>query len=190
MLVYTAPAVSLPGSPEFESNSGGRFLCQYLAVFLGPPGKRQSMTFSEAGYNLFLQRHFNMIWMAVGVAASVLIWMLLITQANAGCLEFVRKSVRSGDKCILNLGTRWTSVFSFTHQSLCPLRKGPRYPYVDPRTGLDAVVKNSLCPCRESNPGSLALIHALVLNELILLYVLGMWPSQKNSTDHCSCLTQ
>jgi hypothetical protein len=57
---------------------------------------------------------------------------------------------------ILNLGTRWRCVVSFTARPLYPGGKSPCYPLhrgcVGPRVGLDAVEKRMLsrhCPCQE-----------------------------------------
>jgi hypothetical protein len=57
---------------------------------------------------------------------------------------------------ILDLGTRWRRVVSFTLRPLYPQVKSPRYPlggWVDPRGGLNTVVKRKIpSPRRDSNP--------------------------------------
>jgi hypothetical protein len=58
---------------------------------------------------------------------------------------------------ILDLGTRWRWVVSFTPRPPCPQGKIPCYPriggWVGPRAVLDAVVKRKIpSPRRESNP--------------------------------------
>jgi hypothetical protein len=59
--------------------------------------------------------------------------------------------------CILDFDTRWRSVVSFTIRPLYPQGKSPWYPliggWVDPRAGLDAVVRIKIpSPYRDSNP--------------------------------------
>jgi len=59
--------------------------------------------------------------------------------------------------CILDLGTRWKAVVSFTPRPLYPQGESHWYPLDrrlgGPRASLDSVVKRKIpCPCRDSNP--------------------------------------
>jgi hypothetical protein len=74
---------------------------------------------------------------------------------------------------ILNLGTRWRWVVSFTPRPLYPLGRAPRYPldrvWVYLRPGLETVVAkiNHPSPCRESNPCRPSNSLVSVLTELL-----------------------
>jgi hypothetical protein len=83
---------------------------------------------------------------------------------------------------ILNLGTRWRWVVSFTPRAFHPRRKNPRYPLnrrlggPQSRSESGGEEKKSLCPCRESYPGRPARSLVTNLTELSrLLYTTFTW---------------
>jgi len=75
---------------------------------------------------------------------------------------------------VLNLGTIWMWVVSFTRRPLIPRKRTPDTHWfggwVGHRAGLDAAtMRRNPCPCRESSPGFQPSSLVTVLNKLSLL---------------------
>jgi len=73
--------------------------------------------------------------------------------------------------CLLNLGTRWMRVVSFTPRPLYPLPRAPGTHSIGGRISLrvdlkrQRIEKSLLCPCRDSKPSRPARKLISVLTE-------------------------